>query len=242
VSDRRVVVTGASRGLGAAIAEELLKDGFQVIGMSRSMSAEVERLADRFPSQFVWNPFDLSDTAGIGEWCRETVARHGRVWGLVNNAALGIDGLLATLPDNAMRSLIEVNLTAPILLCKYLSRGMILQRSGRIVNISSVAAGAGYTGLSAYGATKAGIIGLTKGLSRELGKSGVCVNAVCPGFLETEMTSGLEQTTTDAIRRRSPLGRLARVEDVAQVVRMLFGPAGESITGAVFTVDAGGTV
>lgn len=241
MGSRSVLVTGASRGLGSEIAKALLADGFRVIGASRTATATVEELRNQFPEHFIWEPVDLERTAQLAGWCHDLVSRHGRIWGLVNNAAIGLDGLLTLLPEESIRTIFEVNLTAPILLSKYFSRGMLIEREGRIVNISSVAAMTGYTGLSVYSAAKAGMIGFTRSLARELGRAGVCVNAVCPGFLETEMTQSLQGEKRNAIERRSALGRLAHVQDVAGMVRLLMGPHGASITGSVMTVDAGGS-
>ena len=163
------------------------------------------------------------------------------MWGLVNNAAHGTDGVLATLHEKDIAQLIRVNVEAPILLTKYLLRPMLMNRSGRIVNISSIIATTGFSGLSVYGATKAALAGFTRSLSREVGKVGITVNTVAPGYMETDMTSGLQGEKLESILRRSPLGQLAKAEDVAHAVTYLLSEKAANVTGSTITVDAGST-
>ncbi len=143
--------------------------------------------------------------------------------------------------ENDIAQLLAVNLQSPILLCKYISRSMLLGGEGRIVNISSIIASTGFAGLSVYAATKAGLIGFTKSLSRELGKAGITVNCVAPGYMETGMTSGIAPAKLDTIKRRSPSGKLAAPNDAAASVAFLLGEGGAMITGTTITVDAGST-
>jgi len=157
----------------------------------------------------------------------------------VNNAGLGTDGLLTNLHVTQIEALVRLNTVAPIVLTKHILRSMMLKREGRIVNVSSIIAQTGYSGLSVYGATKASMIGFTKSLAREVGPLGVTVNAVAPGFLDTEMTSGLDEQARGQVIRRSAMRRLAEVDDVASAVAYLLGEGGRNITGAVLTIDAG---
>jgi len=160
----------------------------------------------------------------------------------VNNAGIGSRHTLATVHDSELLRLLSVNLAGAMLLTKYACRSMLLARSGRIVQISSIAAETGFSGLSVYGATKAGLVGFTKSLARELAPLGITVNAVLPGYLETEMTSELPAGELEKVKRRSAGQRLAGVGDVAGVVAMLLGEGGGAISGACITVDAGYTV
>ncbi len=239
-SDRPLVlVTGATRGLGRAIAVRLLADGFRVVGTGRSPTAETDALAA--DADFSFLRLDLHDTALIHGAVRDIVAAHGPLFGLVNNAALGHDGVLATMHDSQIAELLKVNVEAPILLAKYCARSMLLQRRGRIVNVSSIIASTGFSGLSVYAASKAALAGFTRSLSRELGKAGITVNTLAPGYMQTGMTQGLEAAKLETIRRRSPLGQLATVDDAAAAVAYLMSPAAARVTGSTLTVDGGST-
>ena len=165
----------------------------------------------------------------------------GAIYGLVNNAAVGFDGVLATMPTAQIEQLVRVNTLAPIVLTKYVVRAMLAEGGGRIVNVASIVGFTGYSGLSVYGATKASLLGFTRSLAREVGRLGVTVNAVAPGFLDTEMTQGLDDEHRQQIARRSALRRLPDLADVADAVAFLLGDTAKSITGTVLTVDAGAT-
>lgn len=235
-----VLVTGATRGLGLAIAERLAADGFRVVALGRSMTDGLAALtAGPHSAQVAFEPYDLMDTEGIHQLVNAVTAREGPLYGLVNNAALGLDGVLATMHNSDIERLMRVNVTAPIILAKYVSRSMLRQREGRIVSISSIIASTGYNGLAAYGASKAAMEGFTRSLARELGRVNITVNAVAPGFMATEMTSGLQGDKLESIVRRSPLRRLATPADAAGAVAWLMGPSGASITGTIIRVDAG---
>ena len=143
--------------------------------------------------------------------------------------------------ETDIHELIKVNIEAPILLTKYLSRSMLLNRNGRIVNIGSIIGSTGFNGLSVYGATKSALGGFTKSLSRELGKANITVNVVAPGYMKTQMTEGLQGNKLSSIIRRSPLGRLADVSDAAAAVDYLLSEGASSVTGSIITVDAGST-
>lgn len=237
---RNVLVTGASRGLGLAIARQAVADGFKVLAMSRRTSDGLEALAKE-SGQVVHVSHDLSDVEGLHNLVRKLDKEHGRLYGLVNNAALGRDGVLATMHESQIEELVRVNLLGSILLAKYAVRSMLLGGEGRIVNVSSIIAQTGFNGLSVYAATKAGLIGFTKSLARELGKAKITVNAVAPGYMQTDMTAGISAENLERIRRRSPLGRLAHVDEVASTVTFLLGSSAAAMTGTVVTVDAGAT-
>ncbi len=237
---RMIIVTGASRGIGLAITERLLQDGFNVAAVSRSPTAELDELRRSAHGVLTHYAFDLIDLGAIPKLVKEIISDHGAVFGLVNNAAIGTDGLLATQHASEISSTLRVNLESPIVLSKYVLRQMLRQREGRIVNISSIVARTGFSGLAVYAASKAGIEGFTRSLAREAGRADITVNAVAPGFVETAMTANLVDERLATIERRSPLG-LARPSDVAGVVALLLGPDGARITGSVLTVDGGST-
>jgi 3-oxoacyl-[acyl-carrier protein] reductase len=237
---KTVVVTGVSRGLGLAISRRLLADGFKVIGLSRSLSAEYQTLIDTAPRQAFFRAFDVTNLAQVGDLTREIKRDHGTIFGLVNNAGIGLDGILAAMHQSKIESVIRTNLLAPIVLTKYISRTMLDQGEGRIINISSIIASTGFHGLSVYAASKAGLEGFTRSLSRELGKMKITVNCVAPGYMDTEMTGALTGEKLAAIRRRAPLG-LPLPADAAGAVAYLLGPDGERVTGTVITVDGGST-
>jgi 3-oxoacyl-[acyl-carrier protein] reductase len=228
-----VIVTGASRGLGAAIATRLAADGFKVLAVARKEGAPSERITPV--------AFDLADTAAIPDFVRGLRQRFGPIYGLVNNAGLGTEGLLANMPDAEIEALIRLNTLSPILLSKYVVRGMMAQGRGRVVSISSIVASTGFNALSVYAATKASLVGFTRSLAREVGRVGVTVNAIAPGFIDTEMTRSLNEKDRERIAARSALRRLAEPEDVAAMAAYLMGEGGRNVSGAVLTVDAGST-
>ncbi len=240
-----IVVSGANRGLGLAITGRLLSDGYKVIGIARTRTQEMDDLKDRYDGKeeerLAFLPFDLERTDKIHELARQIRAVDPDIYGLVNNAGVGLDGILATQHERDIERMVDVNLVSAILLTKYLVRDMLVRQAGRIVNIASIIAFTGFTGLSVYGATKAALVGFTKSLAREVGKAGVTVNCVCPGYMETGMTAGMDASKLDSIRRRSPQGRFPDVADVAGAVAFLLGPDAKSITGTSITVDAGST-
>jgi 3-oxoacyl-[acyl-carrier protein] reductase len=244
-ASRTVLVTGGSRGLGLAIAQKLASGGDRVVAVARTESkdvtaaiAAIER-AGQGALHFV--PFDLGEVEKIPNFVRGLRKEFGPLAGLVNNAALGFDGALAMMHNSQLEALVRVNTLAPLVLTKYVVRAMMADGAGRIVNVASIVASTGYSGLSAYAATKASMIGFTRSLAREVGRLGITVNAVAPGFLATEMTHGLAGEERDRIVRRSALHRLAEVEDVANAVEYLLSDKARNITGTVLTVDAGAT-
>ena len=242
---RNVVITGGSRGLGLAIARKLAACGYGAIAIARKsndqVSAAIEdaKRAQRGAIHFV--PFDLSDVDGIPKLVQSLRKQFGPIYGLVNNAALGTDGLLGLMQNSQIEALIRVNTLAPIVLSKYVVRSMMSERAGRIVNVTSIIGFTGYSGLAVYGATKASMIGFTRSLAREVGRLGINVNAVAPGFMETDMTQELAGEHRAKVARRSALRRLPEVDEVADSVEFLMSERARSITGTVLTVDAGAT-
>jgi 3-oxoacyl-[acyl-carrier protein] reductase len=242
---RNVIVTGGSRGLGLGIAARLAAAGYSVIAVARKTSAPltaaIEKVARSKTGALHFVACDLGEIDKIADLVRSLRKQFGPIYGLVNNAAIGTDGVLATMHNAKIDTLVRVNTLAPIVLTKYVVRQMMADGGGRIVNVSSIIGFTGYSGLSVYGATKASMLGFTRSLAREVGRLGVNVNAVAPGFMDTEMTQGLEGEQRQKVARRSALRRLPEVEDVANAVEFLLGEGGKSITGTVLTVDAGST-
>jgi 3-oxoacyl-[acyl-carrier protein] reductase len=242
---RNVIVTGASRGLGLAIAVRLAASGFAVIAIARSPSAELEAArAAGGPAgggALHFRSFDLLDTGAIPQLVSGLRKEFGPLFGLVNNAAIGTSGVLATMREDQIEPLVRLNMISPIVLAKYAVRSMMSERAGRIVSISSIVATTGYKGLSVYSATKAALLGFTRSLAREVGELGITVNAVAPGFADTEMTRELGEAARDKIVHRSALRRLVGTDDVAAAVDFLFSEQARNITGTTLTVDAGNT-
>lgn len=240
-----VIVTGASRGLGLGIARRLCAAGYGVIGIARNLGGQLSSaIAGAEPSKeafFHFVPFDLANIEGIAQLVRDIHKRFGPIHGLVNNAAMSFDGALSLMPNSQIEQLIRLNTISPIVLTKYVVRSMMADGGGRIVNIASIVGATGYSGLSVYAATKASLIGFTRSLAREVGRAGVNVNAVAPGFVDTDLTSGVAPEQRGRIARRSALRRLTEVEDVANAVEFLLGCKSKNITGTVLTVDAGST-
>jgi 3-oxoacyl-[acyl-carrier protein] reductase len=236
-----VIVTGASRGIGLAIAQRLAASGYTTVALARTQGPALTAAMEAADGRIAYAPADLSDIDAIPDLARDLRARFGPIWGLVNNAGLGLDGLLSNTHNSQIEAVIRLNVTAPIVLTKYIVRGMLTGGGGRIVNMSSIIGSTGYSGLSVYGATKASMIGFTKSLAREVGRLGVTVNAIAPGFIDTEMTAGLGEDGREQVKRRSALRRLAEVEDIAAMTDFLMGDGGKNITGAVLTIDAGNT-
>ena len=239
---RNVLVTGASRGLGLAIAERLAADGFAVIAVARHPSDGLKQAIAAAPEGAIrFEPFDLAEVDAIADLVRRLKREHGPLYGLVNNAGVGTSGLLTNMSQADIERLIRLNTLSPILLTKYAVRQMLVAGEGRVVNMASVIASTGFNGLSVYGATKASLVGFTRSLAREVGRVGVTVNAVAPGFIATELTSGIDADGLAKIAGRSALGRLASPRDVAAAVAFLMSEGARNVTGTVMTVDAGGT-
>jgi 3-oxoacyl-[acyl-carrier protein] reductase len=242
---RNVIVTGGSRGLGLGIARRLTEAGYHVVAIARTgtdgLNSAISEAERNQTGSLEFIPFDLANIEDIAMMVRALRKDLGPIYGLVNNAAVSFDGALAIMHNSQIEQLVRLNTMSPIVLSKYVVRFMMADGGGRIVNIASIIGFTGYSGLSVYGATKASMIGFTRSLAREVGRKGVNVNAVAPGFLDTEMTQGLDEAQRQQIARRSALGRLAAIDDVANAVEFLLSDGAQSITGTVVTVDAGNT-
>ena len=241
---RNVLVTGGSRGLGLGIVRDLAASGHRVLAVARRPSdalTEAMEAARDGAGEVHFVAVDLAEIDAIPAMVQEQRRLHGPLYGLVNNAGVGTEGMLATMHNSQIEALIRINTLSPIVLSKYAVRGMMAEGRGRVVNMASIIGSTGYNGLSVYGATKASLVGFTKSLAREVGRVGITVNAVAPGFVVTELTGGLGQAQREQIAKRSALRRLVEVEDVAKAVGFLMSDAARNITGTVLTVDAGNT-
>src|SRR6202035_3646410 len=237
---QNVIVSGGSRGLGLAMARTLAAAGYRIIAVARSstddLMAASRAAADSGRGAIEFRACDLSDLGQIGRLVKALRADFGPLYGLVNNAGLGTGGVLSNMRDQDIQRLIQLNTVSPILLSKYVVRSMMAHREGRIINIASIVAATGYSGLSVYSATKASLIGFTRPRAREVGQLGITVNALAPGFIDTEMTHGLTDSQREKIARRSALQRMPEPIDVARSVEFLLGDGGQNITGTVITI------
>jgi 3-oxoacyl-[acyl-carrier protein] reductase len=239
---RNVIITGGSRGLGLGIARRLRDAGYRAIAVARKQTEEFAAEGAQIP---FW-PCDLAEIDALPDLVKSIRGEFGPIYGLVNNAGIGTSGVLANMRISDIERLVRLNTVSPMVLTKHIVRSMMVDgdaraNGGRIVNISSIVASTGFSGLSVYGATKASLVGFTKSLARELGSLGITVNAVAPGFVDTAMTEEMDQGDRERVRRRSPLGRLAEIGDVASAVEFLVSDKARNITGTVLTVDAGST-
>ena len=230
---KNALVTGASRGIGRAIAAELARAGASVVVSYRTGAAEAEALAKDIGGRAV--QADVSDA----ESAAALVEQAGDVDVLVNNAGVTRDGLLVRMSDDDWRTVIDTNLSSCFFTCRAVTRAMMRKRAGSIVNISSIVGLHGNWGQTNYAASKAGIIGFTKALARELGSRNVRANVVVPGYVKTQLTDVLPEEATGAMLENTPLGRLGDPEDVAGAVRFLCSEEASFVTGAVLLVDGG---
>jgi 3-oxoacyl-[acyl-carrier protein] reductase len=238
-----VLVSGGSRGLGAELVLGFLKRGHSVAAFSRSKTEFIERMirGRLYRKGFYWASVDGRDHDALRAFVASSAERFGRIDVLVNNAGMAVEGILPTTRPQDIVEAVEVNLTAALMLSQACSRVMLRQGSGCIVNISSVNAIRGHSGVAVYSASKAAIDGLTRSLARELGPRNIRVNSVAPGYFESDMVKDMRKEWKQRIVRRTPLGRLAQIEDVANAVQFLASDQASFITGQTIVVDGGMT-
>lgn len=235
-------MTGASRGIGRAIALELASRGaFVVINYngSKDRAEEVKSQIEAAGGKAQTYQCDVSDFETCQAFIQDVIKEHGRIDILVNNAGITRDGLLMKMSEEDFDRVIETNLKGTFHTIRFASRQMLRQRSGRIINMSSVVGIAGNAGQANYASSKAGVIGLTKAVARELASRGITVNAIAPGFIETEMTEVLSDAVKEASVAQIPLGRFGKPEDIAKTAAFLASDDAGYITGQVIQVDGG---
>lgn len=238
--DKIVIITGGNRGLGLALVKKISQSGFKVIAAARNKTAEIDELT-KSSSTIFFEQLDLKNIDDIHSWSKKIINTYGIPYALINNAAIAHDGVLGTMHESQIQDLITVNVTGTIILTKYISRSMLRNKCGRVINISSIIASTGFNGLSVYAASKAALNGFTKSLARELGKVNITVNSIAPGYMETHMSAGINDNQLEQIRRRSALKRLAKTDEVAAATCYLLSKDAEAITGTIITIDAGNT-
>ena len=236
------LVTGAGRGIGRAVARRLSGDGALVLvnyNGSRERALEVVEEIRSAGGQGEALGCDVSDYEACGRLVEDVIARYGHVDILVNNAGITRDNLILRMSEEEYDRVLDVNLKGALNTIRHLSRFFLKQRSGKIINVSSVSGIMGNPGQANYAASKAGLIGLTKSVARELAGKGICANAVAPGYVETEMTQALTDKAKDALKQMIPMNRMGKAENVADLVAFLAGSGSDYITGQVICVDGG---
>jgi 3-oxoacyl-[acyl-carrier protein] reductase len=233
------LISGGSRGLGAALVARFLDEGHAVATFARAETEQVARWRERFGERFLFQALDGANRDAVKSFVALALERLGRIDVLVNNAAIAAEGLLTFARSEEIDAVLATNLGLTIALCQLASRAMLRQGGGCIVNISSVNALRGHGGVAVYSATKAALDGLTRSLARELGPKNIRVNSVAPGYFESDMVAGLDEAARARIVRRTPLGRLARAEDIGEAVLWLSSRRAAFITGQVLVVDGG---
>jgi 3-oxoacyl-[acyl-carrier protein] reductase len=233
------LVSGGSRGLGLGIVEALLTHGHAVAAFARSPSEATQRLSKEYPERFLFLTGDMAAPDTFRSIVRKSEEHLGGLTALINNAGIVAESLLSRQEPSAVERLLSVNLAGPILLTREAVRGMMVRQSGRIVNISSIVSISGYKGTAAYSAAKGGLNAMTRALARELGGRGITVNAVAPGYMETEMVHDMDPDSLRQIVRRTPLGRAGTVADVVGVVLFLLSDAARFVSGQTIVVDGG---
>lgn len=236
------LVTGASRGIGRAIAKELASKGaFVIVNYNGSKEAANEAVSEikANGNDAVAMQCDVSNYEACGQMIEEIIKEYGRIDILVNNAGITRDGLLMRMSEADFDAVLETNLKGTFNTIRHMSRYFLKQKSGKIINMSSVSGLLGNAGQANYSASKAGVVGLTKAVAKELASRGIQVNAVAPGFIETEMTAAMTDQAKEAVISQIPLGRTGKVEDIAGCVSFLASSQADYITGQVISVDGG---
>lgn len=241
LKNKVAIVTGGTRGIGLAIAKELVAAGAQValFGVNPQRGEEAAQLLSKEGGKAQFYAVDVADSQKVDEAVQKVSNELGPVDILVNNAGITRDGLLMKMKDEDWTAVIDTNLKSVYNTCKSVVRPMMKARAGKIINITSVVGLMGNPGQTNYAASKAGMIGFTKSLAKELASRGIAVNCIAPGFIQTDMTDGLNETQKEMLLKSIPMGRLGQPEDIAKAVLFLATTQSDYITGQVLTVDGG---
>lgn len=241
LKDKVAVVTGGSKGIGKSIVETFLREGASVYYISRSEgdTAGFETIAKEAGTEVFWKQGSVSDSAKMNEIAAEILKEKGQVDILVNNAGITRDGLSFMMKDEQWNDVIETNLSSVFYLSRPIARSMAKKRTGSIINVSSVVGVIGNAGQCNYSAAKAGIIGFTKSLARETAARGVRVNAIAPGFIQSDMTDAIPEAAKEELKTKIPFGRIGNPEEVANTVLFLASEMSSYITGQVIGIDGG---
>lgn len=241
LKDRITVVTGATRGIGEAIAFEAAKNGSDVaiLGRNTELLAKVKARVEELGRKAFTHSVDVADRASVEETFQKILQEFGKIDFLINNAGITRDNLLLMMKGEEWDEVLKTNLYGAMYCSKEVLKPMMKKRYGKIINITSIAGITGNAGQTNYSASKAGLIGFTKSLAKEMGKRNICVNAVAPGMIETEMTSGLPEELKKQYLDSIPLGRFGKAEEVAALVVFLLSSAADYITGQVIAIDGG---
>lgn len=236
-----VVISGGSKGLGLAMVKGFLNQGNTVATFSRSITEDIVSLNENkdYQNRFYYQICDICDVTSLQDFVKTVHDRFDHIDVLINNAGAATTKVLTMMALNQIDKILEINLSSAIKLTQMCTRVMLAQQQGVIINISSIIASRGYTGLSAYSASKAGLEAMTRSLARELGGKGIRVNAIAPGYIETEMSAELSTNQLQQIIRRTPLAKLATADDVFQTAAFLASNRAKSITGQIITIDGG---
>ncbi|MDC0939981.1 SDR family oxidoreductase [Candidatus Pelagibacter sp.] len=233
-----IIVTGASKGLGFGITERLLSKGWMVAGFSRKTNKKVINLKKKYKKKFIFELMDIKNYSKYEKFL-DKIKKKGSLYGLINNAGTVNEDLLVRQDDKHIKNLLEINLLAPILFTKKVIKYMMINSSGRIINISSIVAKSGYKGTVAYSSTKSGLEGMTRALSRELGGKNITVNSIAPGYMKTDLTKNMNPKKLAQIIRRTPLKRAGDIEDIIGIVEFLLNKEASYISGQSILVDGG---
>ncbi len=241
---KKALVTGASKGIGNAIVELFLKNGATVYAVSRTEGdlPQLRSIATELGTELIFRATDVGDEAAVTATVKEIIKESGGLDIVVNNAGITRDGLIARMPTEAWNEVMNVNLASAFFVCKAVSMHLLSRKGGSIINMSSVVGLHGNAGQTNYSASKAGLVGLTKSLAQELAPRGVRVNAICPGFIETEMTEKLTDEQKKALFGRIPMARMGTVQDIASAALWLASDLSAYVTGQAITVDGGMTM
>jgi 3-oxoacyl-[acyl-carrier protein] reductase len=235
-----IIVSGGSKGLGKGMVQGLLEAGYRVATFSRTKTEFIKSIeSSSHANNFSFESIDATDFDKVNAYLKQIYQAYGQIDALINNAGMAVDGVLTMMKPSDINKLLTLNLESSIRVTQTCAKLMLPKKSGSIINISSIIGLRGYSGLAVYSATKAGLDGFTRALARELGPRMIRVNSIAPGYLDTELSSSLSTEQRGQIIRRTPLGRLGKVEDVLGLTKFLLSPEAEFITGHTFVVDGG---